>query len=195
MRETQKWANVRHEIPCGIIVSVDADSPMWEKEAIVQFSEQTEHVLGTFVRNSTWEIPGIHAFAAVADGVLVGCAIYDWITWVEDARGNVLDIHGRPIPRKPGLVVKTLIELLNANLGGTDNRLEAWCLEAVVVIPEYQRKGIGKALLQTAATILGAELKEIAISPPIHPPGEALLRSMGLDSDLLRRGAYISWDD
>jgi len=199
MASNDNWNEVKTSVSNGFIAIVSSESPEWEKRAVAEFSAQTKHLLGyegiygptPFLTVGTWnallgEDPRLHVCAAVVQGQVVGYSICRWRYRITNAEGRVLDAEGSPIPPRP-LKTYTHEQLLSANPEELEKWLETWCIEAVFALPEFRRQGLGRALLQTAASSLGVELEDIAFREPISPDGTALLESLGLRLEQLKR--------
>jgi len=188
----------------GYIAVVDKESPKSEKQRVAEFSRNTVSVLGLggiigestpFVEVDDWdeESPSdylgphrLHVFVLILDSDIVGYMPVRW-HWNIEQKGRLLDVEGKPIESKGGLQVFNLKELIeNAIIDETPKRLECWGIEGIVILPPWQRRGLGKLLLKTALNYLDTNEKEVAYDPPFTDSGEALLRSLGLNPKEVR---------
>lgn len=182
----------------GYIAVVDKESPKSEKQRVAEFSRNTVSVLGRggiigestpFVEVDDWdeESPSdylgphrLHVFVLVLNGLIIGYMPLRW-HWSITQKGHQLDIEGKPIESKGGMQVFDLAELIkNPMIHEGPKWLEGWGIEAIVILPSWQRRGLGELLLRTGLNHLGTNEKEVAYDPPFTDSGEALLRSLGL---------------
>jgi len=192
------FRNVVREIDGGYIAVVDELSPQSEKEQVARFSLDTVGVLGLeglmgecvpLVEVHNWdeefpsEFPGPHkllVFVLVLSGEVAGYMPVRW-HWDITQKGRQLDMKGNPIEPNGKIQVHDVAELVKyPPIYEGPKCLESWGIEAVVILPSWQRQGLGKLLLLTGLHYLGTNEKEVAFDPPFTEAGEALLRSLGL---------------
>ena len=128
----------------------------------------------------------LHVFALVLNGQIIGYMPVRW-HWNITQKGHQLDVEGKPIESKGGMQVYDVKELIeNPIIHEEPKRLECWGIEAIVILPPCQRRGLGKLLLRTGLNYLGTNEKEVAYDPPFSDSGKALIRSLGLNPEEVR---------
>lgn len=194
-----KFKKIIRDLEDGYIAVVDKMSPQAEKQQVAKFSLDTVAVLGLetpmgesvpFVEVNDWdeespsdypEPHGLHVFVLVLSDQITG---YMPVRWHRNIiqKGHQLDAEGKPIESKGKLQVFTLAELMkNPIIDEGHKLLEAWSIKAVVILPSWQRQGLGKLLLRTGLSYLGTNEREVAYERPFSEAGKALLRSLGLN--------------
>jgi len=188
----------------GYIAVVDKKSPRSEKQQVAKFSLDTVTILERgspmgesvpFVKVNDWDeespsdYPGLHklqVFVLVLNGEIRGYMPVRW-HWNITQKGRLLDVEGKPIESKGKLQFHDVAELAkNPIIHEAPKRLEGWGIEAVVILPQWQRQGLGKLLLRTGLDYLGTNEREVAYDPPFSDAGKALLRSLGLNPEEVR---------
>ncbi len=130
---------------------------------------------------------------------VVGYAKLIWMRMgFRNYKGQLLGIDRKPLsPDKVGVgpepKIISFLELKKQVDEGTfeypdedkdyPHQLKAWLVSGIGVLPDFQRKGLGKALLQTAANCLDTKLEHMGHSTPVQLPGDALLNSLGLPDE------------
>jgi GNAT superfamily N-acetyltransferase len=199
-----KFKKVIRDLEAGYIAVVDKESPKPERQQVAEFSLDTVTVLNRgepmgepvpFVEVDDWveefpsDYPGphkLHVFVLVLNGEIIGYMPVRW-HWSITQKGHDLDVEGKPIESKGGQQVFDVAELIkNPIIQEGPKRLEGWGIEAVVILPSWQRQGLGKLLLMTGVSYHGTNEKEVAYDPPFSDAGKALLRSLGLNPKEVR---------
>ena len=199
-----KFKKVIRDLDGGYIAVVDKNSPRSEKQQVAEFSLDTVTILDRgrpmgepvpFVAVHDWDEESssdyaephkLHVFVLVLSGQITGYMPVKW-HWSIIQKGHQLDVEGKPIESKGKLQFHNVTEPIeNFVIDEEPKRLEGWGIEAVVILPSWQRRGLGKLLLRTGLNYLGTNEREVAYDPPFSDAGEALLRSLGLNPDEVR---------
>ncbi len=203
-----KFKKVIRKLKGGYIAVVDKKSPKPEKLKVVEFSQATKDILGRehpgvmglsgklmipLIDACDWDesaliYPGphkMHAFVLVLNSEIVGYAGIRW-HWNICQGGRLLDATGKPFESPQKLQVMSGTEFMKAHFNDEPKPLEGWGVDAICILPEWQRQGLGKLLLRTALDYLGTNEREVAYTPPLFEPGKALIRSLGLNPEEVR---------
>lgn len=204
-----KFKKVIRDLKDGYIAVVDKKSPKSEKQQVAKFSQDTVSILGSggmmgestpFVTVYDWneESPSdypaphrLHVFVLVLNSQIIGYMPVRW-HWSIVQKGHQLDAEGKPIESKGRMQFHDVAELVKNPIIQEEPRwLECWGIEAIVILPPWQRQGLGKILLRTGLDYLGTNEKEVAYDPPFTEAGKALLTSLGLNPKEVRLSSGI----
>jgi GNAT superfamily N-acetyltransferase len=199
------FKKVVREVEDGYIAVVDKLSPWPEKEQVAKFSSDSVGVLGLgwpmgestpLIESHNWDeeppsdFPGphkLHVSVLVLNSAIVGYMPVRW-HWNIVQKGRQLDTQGKPIESEGRFQVYDVAESIRNPIVMDEGpkRLECWGIEAVVILPSWQRQGLGSLLLRTALDYLGVNEKEVAYDPPFSDAGKGLLGSLGLNHKEVR---------